>query len=269
MNRIQAVISDADGTLVDTVRLIRHGQYETAKAYFIKHGIPAGEIPSYEAYEALLNKLVGGFARNTLEQTARVLYAESPHHLESMDFEELHHMLNPVQDSLALQYVRPYDNLANMFRNVGSLGLKLAIFTSGTPHHIVRNFGIALPELGLEKLFLDISLGDDDKLIVFVNQVKSYFGLSDFVVITAAETTREKPDPQCLMMAMERLNVHPDQSMVIGDHKVDMQSAVNAGVETRIGISHGFDDRDSLEKAGATQVIDSLEELMSILKHLG
>ncbi len=44
-----AIISDADGTLVDTVHLIRHGQYETAKTYLGLKGVQL--IPSYEAYE--------------------------------------------------------------------------------------------------------------------------------------------------------------------------------------------------------------------------
>jgi hypothetical protein len=31
MKNIEALISDADGTLVDTLGLIRHGQYEAAR----------------------------------------------------------------------------------------------------------------------------------------------------------------------------------------------------------------------------------------------
>ena len=40
-----------------------------------------------------------------------------------------------------------------------------------------------------------------------------------------------------------------------------MQSGINAGVAQRIGITHGFDDRPTLEAAGATDVIDELTEL--------
>ncbi len=40
-----------------------------------------------------------------------------------------------------------------------------------------------------------------------------------------------------------------------------MQSGINAGVIQRVGITHGFDDREILEQAGATKVVDSLVEL--------
>lgn len=67
----EAVISDSDGTLVDTLHLIRHGQYETFKTYFTQKGVDPVHIPNYEAYEPLLNQTVGGSARDTLERTAR------------------------------------------------------------------------------------------------------------------------------------------------------------------------------------------------------
>jgi hypothetical protein len=44
----------------------------------------------YDAYEVLLNQTVGGSARDTLEKTVRLLYEQSPHHLDEMDFDELH-----------------------------------------------------------------------------------------------------------------------------------------------------------------------------------
>ncbi len=65
---------------------------------------------------------------------------------------------------------------------------------------------------------------------------------------------------------MQRLRVAPESTAVLGDHKVDMQTARNAGVNNRIGITHGFDDRTTLERAGATQIVDSLSELTDLLR---
>jgi len=247
--------------------LIRHGQYETARTYFVKHGIPADEIPDYESYEALLNQTVGGTARNTLEKTTRLLYAGYPNYLDCMDFEELHDMLNPIQDRIAAEYIEPYDGLSAFLHKLGALGVKLAIFTSGTSHHIVRNFGIALSELNLSSLHIDKSMTDEDKLDIFVESVKSQFSIPDFTVITAHDVEREKPHPDSLQLAMQRLGVVPKMTAVLGDHKVDMQTAINAGVNNRIGITHGFDDRATLETAGATQTVDSLGELSDMLRH--
>lgn len=257
----KAILSDADGTLIDTVRLIRHGQYETAKQYLTKHGISENELPEYDAYEVLLNQVVGGSARDTLERTVRLLYESQPHHLSGMDFDALHDMLNPVQDALAPEYIVPYEGLSAFFSRLGTLGIKLAIFTSGTPHHVVRNFGIALPELRLDELYKDTSRSDKDKLTEFENTLLGYFKLPAFTVVTCDDVATHKPDPASLELAMRRLEVPPDESMVLGDHTVDMKSGINAGIKQRVGVTHGFNDRETLLAAGATDVIDSLDEI--------
>lgn len=119
MSQIEALISDSDGTLLDTVSLIRHGQYETAKRYLVEHGIPGEAIPSYETYDELLTKTVGGRARDTLERTVRLLYESSPHHLDGMDFDKLHDMLNPVQDSIAKEHIKACEGLSDFLHRLG------------------------------------------------------------------------------------------------------------------------------------------------------
>lgn len=44
-----------------------------------------------------------------------------------------------------------------------------------------------------------------------------------------------------------------------------MQAGVNAGIPVWVGVSHGFDGEEVLKKAGATQVIHSLDELPILL----
>ncbi len=265
MRKIDAIISDSDGTLIDTVSLIRHGQFETARQYLVKHGIPDEAMPNYEAYNDLLTQTVGGSARTTLERTVRLLYQSSPHHLVGMDFDELHDMLNPVQDQLAPKYVKAYEGLADFLHIVGDAGVKLAIFTSGTPHHIVRNFGVALPELQLGELYKDKTKSDQEKLDIFTSRFQDTFAIPSFSVVTADDTDRHKLDPDSLNLAMHRLGVEPDRVAVLGDHKVDMQTAINAGVDRRIGITHGFDDSETLQENGATQTVKSLSELRPLI----
>lgn len=265
MKKFDALISDADGTLVNTVKLIRHGQHETARQYLSAHGIPKEELPEYDAYELILNQVVGGSAHDTLERTMRLLYAESPHRLEAIDFDELHAMLNPVQDSMAKEYVSAYKDLSPTLYALGRTGVALGIFSSGRPHHLIRNFGIALPELGLADLYKDTTMPDDAKIEVFKNSVTTTYDLPNFTVVTAYDTVLHKPNPDSLLLAMNRLGVTAERSAVMGDHKVDMQAAINANVSTRIGITHGFDDKETLEASGATQTIDSLGELVAIL----
>ena len=261
----KAIISDSDGTLVNTLRLIRHGQYVTFKTYFTAKEVDPADIPNYETYEELLNQTVGGSARDTLERTVRLAFEDRPHYLEYADFDELHDLLNPIQDKIAPEFVEAYEGLPRLLNRLGELGVKLAIFTSGTPYHIVRNIGVSLPELGLDDLYKSTDMSDTEKLRLFEKTVKEHFAIPGFTVVTCDDVATHKPDPASLVMAMERLGVTPEKSLVFGDHAVDMQAGINAGVPVRIGVTHGFNGDKVLLDAGATGVVHSLDELTAQL----
>lgn len=266
MNQPRAILSDADGTLVDTVQLIRHGQYETLVTYLVQREIATSDIPDYQTFEMALNASVGGSARDTLEKTARILFQDRPDFLETINYDDLHDHLNPIQDRLAPTYITAYDGLSEFLYSLGRNHIKLAIFTSGTKHHVVRNFGIALPELGLAGLFTDAHRSEDEKFDLFLSVFKEQFGLPDFTVVTCEYVATHKPDPASIRFAMQKLGLDAKECLVLGDHAVDMQSGVNASVPRRVGISHGFHDHEVLLRAGATSVIDSLRELTDMLQ---
>lgn len=262
----KAIIADADGTLVNTLYIIRHGQYEGFKAY-VKQASLGVNFPDYDTYEAHLNTVVGADLRDSLHRTAHLLYPNRPDILEKLDFESISKLVRPIQDNLAPRFVKAYDGLDDLLSLLSKKDIKFGIFTSGSPHNVVRNFGIALPKLGLSKLFKDNSIDEIGKVRIFEATIKKYYNLPDFVIVTAHDVTAHKPDPESLKLAMERLSVLPTDCLVMGDHKFDMQSGVNAGAPQIIGITHGFDDRETLIEAGATDVIDSLPELVAKLSH--
>ncbi len=214
----------------------------------------------------LLTKTVGGSAKDALERTVRLLYEASPHHLEGMDFDKLHSMLNPVQDRIAKEHIKAYEGLSDFLHSLGEAGIDLAIFTSGTPHHIVRNFGIALPELDMEDTHLDKSKSDEEKLRDFEKRFADVFGIPKFTVVTSDDTEKHKPEPDSLHLAMSRLGVDSSKSAVLGDHKVDMQAGINAGVDMRIGVTHGFDDEETLRSHGVTHIANSLSDVNKYLQ---
>lgn len=99
---IKAIISDADGTLVNTIYLIRHGQYEAVAEYLAEQGVPKQDIPDYDTYESYVNKSVGGSTRETLEKTIRLLFSRThEQHIGKIDFDALDARLTPVQDRIA------------------------------------------------------------------------------------------------------------------------------------------------------------------------
>ena len=116
MSIIKAIISDADGTLVNTLYLVRHGQYEAAVDYLLERNVPRHDIPQYEEYESYINKSVGGSTRETFEKTIRLLFDKThKHHLDHIDFDELNERLQPIQDRIAPLYVHPFYGLTELF----------------------------------------------------------------------------------------------------------------------------------------------------------
>jgi phosphoglycolate phosphatase-like HAD superfamily hydrolase len=262
----RAIISDADGTLIDTVHLIRRGQYETIKQYLLQQGFELHKIPTYDTFETVLHETLGGSAHDTLRRTIERLYQDDSKLLATFDYDALHDLLNPTQDEIAPEYVKAYSGLSTLLFELGAADIALAIFTSGTPHHVVRNFGVALPEIGLQDLFHDKAISDREKLDIFERTFAKHFSLPAFMVVTCDDVSTHKPNPDSFNLAMRRLGVTPDVTAALGDHKVDMEAGVNAHAQTRIGITHGFGDRQSLMAAGATLIVDSLDELTKELK---
>ncbi|MFH1244256.1 MAG: hypothetical protein V1487_01625 [bacterium] len=106
MSQIKAIISDADGTMVNTIFLIRHGQYEATAEYLLTKGLHHHEIPTYEQYRQKLDQSVGGSTRETFERTLAQLFSrEHSKLINQIDLTELDRSLGPIQDRLAPLYV--------------------------------------------------------------------------------------------------------------------------------------------------------------------
>jgi phosphoglycolate phosphatase-like HAD superfamily hydrolase len=262
---IKAIISDADGTLVNTVYLIRHGQYETAVGYLTDRGIPRHDIPDYEAYESYINKAVGGSTRETFERTIRLLFSGThAHHLDKIDFDELDARLAPIQDHIAPLYVHPFHGLTELFTWLGQSKTSFGIFTSGNRRMIIRNFGVSLPVLGYTDLFKADEISVAERLQAFLARAKAVYGMSDLAIVTCEEVTKTKPDPEGILKLLDTLAVRPEEAVVLGDHAVDMQAARAAGLHG-IGISHGFGTPAELTEAGAIRIVDDLAALPQLI----
>lgn len=262
---IKAVISDADGTLVNTMYLIRHGQYETAVAYLTKRSVPRHDIPDYDTYESFINKSVGGSTRETFEKTIRLLFGQThAHHLDKIDFDELDAHLAPTQDHIAPLYVHPFHGLTELFTWLGTSNTSFGIFTSGNRRMIVRNFGVSLPVMGYTDLFKTDDVPVDERLQAFVARAKAVYGIPKLAVVTCEDVAKTKPDPEGILKLLDELQVAKHEVIVLGDHAVDMQAAHAAGLHG-IGISHGFGTPAELQEAGAVRIADNLDALPALI----
>ncbi len=266
MSSIKAIISDADGTLVNTKYLIRHGQYEAAVEYLIKRGALRTDIPSYETYHTFIDKSVGGRTRETFEKTLRLMFSNTHEYLlKQIDFDELDKSLEPIQDRIALLYVHPFHGLTELFSWTGQSKTKFGIFTSGSRRMIMRNFGVSLPVMGYTELFKHDEMTISDRFTAFIDRAKAVYGMPELAVATCEDVSATKPDPEGILQLMEKLKVNSEEVLVIGDHPVDIQAAVTAGVHA-IGISHGFGTPPELKEQGAIRIVDDLASLPHIIE---
>jgi pyrophosphatase PpaX len=84
------------------------------------------------------------------------------------------------------------------------------------------------------------------------------------VVITIEDSTRHKPHPEPLQVAMERLAATPAETVYIGDSPFDLQAAHAAGCDA-IGVTWGVFDRDALTAESPLEIVDTPAELLRVL----
>jgi pyrophosphatase PpaX len=83
------------------------------------------------------------------------------------------------------------------------------------------------------------------------------------VVVGGDETVRHKPDPEPIVLALERLAAAPGESAYVGDSPYDIAAAHAAGVYA-VGVTWGrIHGREALADADA--IVDTAEELLDVL----
>ena len=68
-------------------------------------------------------------------------------------------------------------------------------------------------------------------------------------VLPREAVARVKPDPEHLLAALARLSVEPGQSLMVGDHPMDIETGRRAGTLTA-GVAGGNITLDGLRRAG-------------------
>lgn len=88
-----------------------------------------------------------------------------------------------------------------------------------------------------------------------------YGSADDFpVVVTMSDIKNPKPDPEPILLAIEKLEVKPEETVYIGDSLTDLQSAKSAGAK--------YIMVNDPEIAGADAYVDSLSSLLTAIEKL-
>lgn len=149
----------------------------------------------------------------------------------------------PVSESLEVyrtyqrevftDFVEVFPGMLELLENLKDKGYKLGLVTSRTKDTTWR---------GLEHYGMD-----------------KYFD----AVITAGDTDKHKPDPEPILITLDKLDSSPQEAVMVGDTMFDLQCAKNAGVKSIIvdwSITMTPD-----EKRQADHIIRTANELMDLL----
>lgn len=89
---------------------------------------------------------------------------------------------------------------------------------------------------------------------------------NDFAVVVAGDTLdKQKPDPDPLLFAAERMGVAPGDCLMVGDSISDVKAARAAGFQI-VCVPYGYNHGDDIHDANPDAVIDSLVQLDTLLQ---
>lgn len=140
-------------------------------------------------------------------------------------YNELHH------DELVTQY----PDVVSTLEQLKAMGLKLAIVSTKRNGMIDRGLSV----LGANHLF-DVRIGTDD--------VKNV-----------------KPDPEPVLLALERLGVNKEEAIMIGDNSHDIEAGHNAGIRAA-GVAWAFKGPEYLQQFKPEYMLHHMTDLIDIVK---
>jgi len=84
-------------------------------------------------------------------------------------------------------------------------------------------------------------------------------------VVTSGDTERHKPNPEPVLLALDRLGADPAEAAFVGDSPFDVRAGKAAGVFS-VGVSWGgLHSDERLVEVGADVVVHSPEDLLDVL----
>ena len=108
-----------------------------------------------------------------------------------------------------------------------------------------------------------VSARDENGTMAFLEQfdLVKYFD----VIVTGLSTKHTKPYPDPVLFAAQKMNVPPENCLMIGDTTVDIRAGKSAGAQT-VGVLCGFGEEHELRKMGADMILEDTTKLVDVLK---
>ncbi len=209
--KIDTILFDLDGTLVDTNDLILESFKHTLKHFFPtkKHEI--------DLMPFVGEPLIDSFKRLDEDR--------------ALDMVDMYRIHNAKHHDLL---VKEFDGVYETVLELHQLGLSLAIVTNK-----VRDVALR----GLEMTRLD-----------------QFFD----TVIAFDDVKQAKPHPEPLKKAIDLLDAHPKNTLMVGDSQFDIQAGKNAGTFT-VGVSWSLKGKEFIKQQQPDFIVDHMSEIIDIV----
>lgn len=149
--------------------------------------------------------------------------------------DELYKLFSEYYGSHYAVYTKPYPNVEELLRYLKENNIKIAVASNKA-----ENFAIQI----VCELFPNIQF----------DCIKGQI-----------ETRDKKPCPDIIFEIMKELGVSKEETLMVGDSNVDIQTAKNSGLKS-VGCLWGFRDYEELSEAGADHIIINPLEIIDIIK---
>jgi HAD superfamily hydrolase (TIGR01549 family) len=127
-----------------------------------------------------------------------------------------------------------FEGVEELLQSLKDKGLRMAILTSG---------------------------GAKINDILKFHKFDSYFSS----VVHHERIQNPKPDTEGFLLAAAECGVKPEESIMVGDTVIDIQTGRNASALATIAITHGYDLPGNLAKSEPDYVVNSLGEIENII----
>ncbi len=200
-------------------------------------------LDSLEDMKDSVNYVMGrlGFPEHTLEEIRgfigngirKLIERSVPAGTDDETCEKALEMYRAYYNDHCMIKTRPYEGISELLRQLKSEGRRLAIVSNKNAE------AVEMMRLHYFRGIIDVAFGQKDSV-------------------------PKKPDPAMVSAALKELKAPPERAVYVGDSEVDIQTAVNSGLDC-ITCLWGFRSEEFLIEHGAETIVHSTEELREAL----
>lgn len=192
-------------------------------AYFVNTTMEKMNLPNIETEK--FKYFVGEGRTVLLERSLSHNNAYSPENLQKAT-----EIYDSAYEQNFMHLTKPFDGIKEELLKIKNMGIEIAVL-SNKPHNVTQAI------------------------------IKETFGDDFFAeILGQRDDVRKKPAPDGLLAIIKDFGAKPEESFMIGDTDVDMQTAHNAGAHS-MGVLWGFRTREELEENGAEIIVDDVKNL--------